>query len=240
MTDKVGFVYEWHGPEHPLSRLPCTVTCLHVNELKESGKEQKSFTAQGMIAIMDYIENCPGSHLWAAQGIETENGIEWKVQCVDTDPFWKNKDGTVAFTASSEIDKGMDAFIKERLSYAVSLMRKDPGAEVIERPTRYQGSMQAHKGKCICSKLSKSKVGSSFDWQKWTKGKYAEHCFACSCGRCWWRYDRAKELWAPVPDQVAWHKLTQANGEADFPMTILEDGVYHVTTLRQRGWIPLG
>lgn len=233
-------IYEWNGPDETISHA-CTVSRLVVSSLEDG--EEKRKKAKGEIWIFDHIEGCGGSgDEWEATGTPSNGSFQWEVKPINS--FWCNKDtGEQCFTLCPTTNKGMAKFIGKKLNELVLLRQSGITDSIKIEPARYTGELVTYRGVCVCEQLKTSNKVKPFPWLELTEGgKFPQHCFKCSCGRCWWCYNSTESLWAPIGDVMAWAMLTEYNGVEVKPLTQHPERpeLCLLTTIREEGFIPIG
>ncbi len=231
-------LYQWMGREEPLGSPVYTAQRLCIETFAEAEGTTK---VSGQIYTMDYAENCASSHRWVAEGRRESDDIIWDVQHDPRGHFsWQDKAGRPMFTLAKVFDDAIEAFVKTQIGLYMSSAKDEHGV-VESRPVkRYDGPKLAYTGPCVCQELLRANASAPFPWESMTGGgQFPKKCFTCSCGRNWWNYHPEHGLWGPVPDRSLYAMLTEHDGEPQRPVGSLEDGLYLVKTLRERGLIPL-
>ncbi len=228
-------IIKWNGPEEDIGCC-CVAISFAVESIEESADGKK--ISKGAITGKDYIEGgITFSDPWEAIGEKQANGsLIWQVKRPnDSTAFWINREtGEAYFTANSDVNEGMKRFIANKLNEFLA------NGRFITSVEKYTGPKDEYKGQCVCHRLKASNPQNSFPWEEMTNGgRFPKCCFLCSCGKKWWCYNSAKNLWAPVLDSAAWEMLTTHNGMEIQKLGYLEKGFHLLQTLRDRGFIPL-
>lgn len=222
--------YTWDGPEQELD-FCVVVSTLTVKEIEDRLADLER-RASGSLIWKDYVEGGQFEDQWTARKIwDGEVSSNWVVM----------RDGRMdhSFCPAQSIDAKIKQFVAAKLERVEELCSQ-PGTEVVEGPARFSGDKTKYTGECVCTTLARPMTSPSFDWQRATNGRFPEHCFECSCGRKWWRYNPDKGLWGPVVDPDAWAMFCEYNGVARYSISSLEEGFYLLQTLRDKGMIPIG
>lgn len=221
--------YIWNGPEQELS-FGVTVSTLTIEEFQDRPADLERL-AVGSLLWKDYVEGGQFKDWWHARKIWDGNkGTTWVV---------RRDERGYSFCSAESINAKIKRFVAEKLEHAEGLWTQS-NTEVIEGPARFTAERIKYVGQCVCATLINPKTSPFFDWQLMTGGKFPQHCFECSCGKKWWRYNPDKGLWASVADPAAWTMFCEYNGVARYTIGALQDGFHLLQTLRDRGMIPIG
>ncbi len=230
-------IFVWRGPEEDLA-YACVATEFVIEVLEDRG--DKKFAA-GTISAKDYVEHgIRFSDPWEAFAIPQDDGpLQWNVKreqtegkgCFFKDPTTKE----ILFTGNSEINKAMKRFIAQKINLHLTT------GETLIEPEKYTGPREAYEGPCVCDQLINSNSQTPFPWDKMTnEGKFPQRCFACSCGKNWWRYNPEAHLWEEVGDPNAWEMLLDNNGIPVQAMCSLEGKLLLLQTFSDEGYVPIG
>lgn len=238
MKDKA--LYHWGNQETPLA-ICCMAIDFAITRFEEvTVKGHRQFVAMGTITGKDYIEGgIEFTNPWEA--VSTP-GKPWEInRPKDGTEFWIiETTGEIIFTANSEVNNAMKKFIAGKLNEYVETRAVIGNEPLTVEPEIYQGPRLAYNGPCVCGLLAVSTIATPFPWEKLTGGQFPNHCFACSCGTRWWRYNQENQVWVKVVDPAAWGLLLKHNGEATRSMGFLKEGLYLTQTIRDHGLIPIG
>ena len=235
-------LFTWRGWEEPLDSVRAVATELVVNSVVDHGVSRY---AEGTMKGRDYVERgIEFSNPWEAFGTLKGNHWLWLPRRVeDKTVFWRDPESKKAcFTMSDQINGGIGAFISVKLAMCSWGIWTDLQVDdVVMEPMEYAGGQRRYNGNCVCESLSTCSVSNPFPWQELTGGEFPERCFACSCGRWWWRPAQEKHLWYMVTDPEAWTLLLKYDGVPTRMMSSIdgEEGLFLVQTLCNTGLIPL-
>ena len=229
MNDKP--VHIWKGVESELA-YSCHAIKLIIKELTEK-------YAEGKITVKDYIEHgIIFTEPWEAKLNEESSWVVTRKK--DEKIFWLDKEtGEAFFTSNDAVNNAMKNFIAERINEFITT-----GTKIIQL-AKFKGVINKYTGPCVCHELKESSRRIPFNWKKYTKGKFPELCFECSCGLKWWCFHPPGNQWEIVMDEKAWKMLMIYNGVAVHPVVLMEGAeikgiqLLH-TIIVDKGLIPIG
>ncbi len=231
----VAVLYDWQDVEHPLATPVVTARRLTIDTFT-SGDGGVRFTATGFLWATDYAEGCKFGDPWDAQGAPAESDTyAWTIGKRPT-----SHDPTDWFTGNRQINNAIEHFIAHHLEDYRKFPACVAGKKVTVGLRRYEGPHVEYDGPCICHELVASGHNVPFVYERYTKGKFPAYCFRCSCGTAWWCGNPKEHLWVRVPDAEAFAMLLKYNGVPIRPISVIDEGLFLVETLRHQGLIPIG
>jgi len=154
-------IHIWEGPEAPLACC-CGVKKFTILKMADS-------YAEGTITAVDHIEHgIVFTEPWEATADE---GNRWKARRKnDETAFFRDEDGRVYFTANSEVDASMEAFIAERIKVYLETKQEKIGPIKMDENDRAKALQE----------MKLFKVGSSFIFA----AQIPDDSVGCSGSRC--------------------------------------------------------
>lgn len=186
---------------------------------------------EGEITLKDYMEHgFEWTDKWKAVGILSL--CRWKVRAVKSEDSIHDSSSPV-FTSRSAINDEIEIFITEMLN--IWFDEGCPNSDVLKE---YDGPLDTYIGNCVCMILEESIFENPFPWYQITKGRFAERCFQCSCGKKWWLNNIETCRWTWICDQDAWDMLIRYNGVPVQMVAKFQEGAYLLQTIIGMGYVP--
>jgi len=203
----------WVGPEVHIGQA-CAITGFEIHSIKVK-KRKGEIRAKGTLTVRDYGEHAwDFTEDWKANAAKNKFGYRvWTVEYDRKTFVLEEKDYA---NAKNYLYKGSSGYLVSlpEEKWIVGMIEEfvKKGREALEEK-EYAGPMDAYAGPCVCEELSQNQITHDRWLELTNQGRFSNHCFRCSCGKCWHYLDvDRKKGWSQVSEK-AFALLTKYNGK---------------------------